>query len=226
MIYHQSEDQTAVVLNPAATATASVIWLHGLGADGHDFVPLVPELELPATLAVRFVFPHAAVRPVTINQGFAMRAWYDITALTAGAPQDAAGIAHSAARIEDYVRRERAAQVAADRIVIAGFSQGGAMALYTALRYAERLAGVLALSCYLPLHERLASEASAANRQTPILMCHGRQDGVVTPQLGELSRDLLLQLGYPVRWLEYPMRHEVCAAEVRDIAAWLMQILG
>lgn len=226
MQYRQSEAESAVVLTPAAPATASVIWLHGLGADGNDFVPLVPQLGLPDTLAVRFVFPHAEVRPVTINQGFAMRAWYDITALTAGAPQDAAGIAHSARRIDDYIRRERAADMAADRIVIAGFSQGGAMALHTALRCAEGLAGVLALSTYLPLHDRLASEASAANRHTPILMCHGRQDGVVAPQLGERSRDLLLQLGYPVRWLEYPMRHEVCAAEIRDIAAWLTQVLG
>jgi phospholipase/carboxylesterase len=222
--YRQSEDEQAVVLTPGADkVTGSVIWLHGLGADGHDFVPLVPQLHLPAS--IRFVFPHAPVRAVTINQGWRMPAWYDIQAISAEGPQDAAGIAESATRIADYLRRERADGIAADHIVLAGFSQGGAMALHTGLRFDETLGGVLALSAYLPVHDRLKLEASSANCQTPILMCHGRQDGVVALQLGERSRDLLLQLGYAVQWIEYPMQHELCPEEIHDISLWLKRIL-
>jgi phospholipase/carboxylesterase len=224
MTYRQTEDEEAVTLAPGAgKVTASVIWLHGLGADGHDFVALVPELRLPSS--VRFVFPHAPVRPVSINQGWPMRAWYDIQAISASAPQDAAGIAESAVRIDEYLRRERADGVAPDHIVLAGFSQGGAMALHTGLRYSEGLGGILALSTYLPVHERLELEGSSANRRTPILMCHGRHDGVVALQLGERSRDMLLQLGYAVQWIEYPMQHELCAQEIQDIALWLKHIV-
>jgi phospholipase/carboxylesterase len=225
MTYRQTEDEEAVTLAPrAGKVTASVIWLHGLGADGHDFLSLVPELRLPAS--VRFVFPNAPVRPVSLNQGWPMRAWYDIQEISASAPQDAAGIAESAARIDEYLRRERADGVAAEHIVLAGFSQGGAMALHTGLRYSEGLGGILALSTYLPVHERLALEGSSANRRTPILMCHGRHDGVIALQLAERSRDMLLQLGYAVQWIEYPMQHELCAQEIQDISFWLQRILA
>ena len=221
MTHRQSETPESVQLEPAANATASVIWLHGLGADGHDFVPIVPELELPAAVSVRFVFPHAPIRPVTINNGMRMRAWYDILALSGGARQDEAGIRDSAATLDDYIARERERGVAARRIVIAGFSQGGAIALHGALRYPERLGGVMALSTYLPLHERLAEEAAAANRDLPILMCHGTADPMLPVSMGEQSRDLLLAAGYPVEWKAYPMQHQVSLAEIADIAAWL-----
>jgi phospholipase/carboxylesterase len=227
MKYRTREDDDAVILTPvSASPTASVIWLHGLGADGHDFVPLVPELRLPPALAVRFVLPHAPVRAVSLNYGLQMRAWYDIKAISADAIEDATGIADSAARLDEYLQRERAQAIPANRIVLAGFSQGGAMALYSGLRCAETLAGVLALSAYLPLRERLVAQASAANRKTPILMCHGRQDSVVTIQIGRLSRDALLREGYAVQWNEYAMQHEVCATEIDDIAIWLTRLLG
>jgi phospholipase/carboxylesterase len=227
MAYDLTEDENAVVLTPrASAATASVIWLHGLGADGHDFAPLVPQLRLPSSLQVRFIFPHAPVRPVTLNYGFRMRAWYDLVGITADAPEDAAGVAQSAALVNGFIGRECEAGIAAKRIVIAGFSQGGAIALYAGLRFPEALAGVLALSTYLPLRDRLAAEASHANRSTPILMCHGTEDPVVALELGERSRDLLLRLGYAVQWIEYPMRHELCPAQIHDITQWLIRLLG
>ena len=226
MTYRLREDEDAVLLTPSTgAATASVIWLHGLGADGHDFVPIVPDLRLPAALGVRFVFPHAPVRAVSLNQGLQMRAWYDIKVLSVDSSEDADGIADSAARVDEYLRRERSQGIAANRIVLAGFSQGGAMALHSGLRWAEPLAGILALSTYLPLRHLLAAEASAANHKTPILMCHGRNDPVVAVQYGQLSRDTLRQQGYAVQWKEYAMQHEVCATEIDDIAAWLMQVL-
>jgi phospholipase/carboxylesterase len=225
MSYRLSEDEDTVLLTPSTgTPTASVIWLHGLGADGNDFVPIVPDLRLPPALGVRFVFPHAPVRAVTLNQGLQMRAWYDIKVLSIDSSEDADGIADSAVRIAEYVRQERTQGIAANRIVIAGFSQGGAMALHCALRWDESLAGVLALSAYLPLRHRLAAEASAANHKTPILMCHGRNDPVVAVQYARLSRDTLLQRGYTVQWKEYDMQHAVCAGEIDDIAAWLMHL--
>jgi phospholipase/carboxylesterase len=227
MAYELSEEEHAVELTPRTdTPEASVIWLHGLGADGHDFVPLVPELRLAASLRVRFVFPHAPVRPVTLNNGYRMRAWYDIMGLAADSPEDSSGVGQASALVDTYISRERARGISANRIAIAGFSQGGAIALYAGLRYAETLAGVLALSTYLPLRDRLAAEASAANRQTPILMCHGSQDPVVGLQLGQRSRDVLLNLNFAVQWIEYPMRHELCPAEIQDISHWLARILG
>jgi phospholipase/carboxylesterase len=226
MTYHLREDQDAVLLMPSTgTSCASVIWLHGLGADGHDFVPIVPDLRLPPELGVRFVFPHAPVRPVSVNQGVPMRAWYDIKALSIDSSEDADGMADSGARVAEFLRHERSQGIAADRIVVAGFSQGGAMALHSGLRWGEPLAGVLALSAYLPLRHRLAAEANAANHRVPILMCHGRNDPLVSLQYGQLSRDTLLQQGYAVQWKEYAMQHEVCAAEIDHIAAWLMQVL-
>jgi len=221
MSHRQEETDHEVVLAPAGSPEASVIWLHGLGADGHDFVPVVPELRLPGSLAVRFVFPHAPPRPVTVNNGMRMRAWYDIVALSASGPQDEAGIRQSAGLLEQYIRREVELGIAADRIVVAGFSQGGAIALHGGLRYPERLAGVLALSSYLPLQDRLAAEAAKANRDVPILMCHGRDDPVLPMQLGAMSRDRLRALGYAVKWKEYRMQHQVCMEEIADIAAWL-----
>lgn len=225
MAYRLQENDEAVLLAPQVAPTASVIWMHGLGADGRDFVPIVPQLELADTAAIRFVFPHAPRRPVTLNQGMSMRAWYDIRELSAGAAEDAAGILQSAARLDEFIERERALGIRADRIVLAGFSQGGAMALQVALRYRESLAGVLALSTYLPLRNRLAAEAGEANRAIPILMCHGLYDQLLTIQLGRLSRDALLALGFPVEWKEYEMRHEVCAEEIGDIARWLQRRL-
>ena len=217
-----TETDDAVVLSPAdRPADAAVIWLHGLGADGHDFVPLVPELKLAHGAAIRFVFPHAQVRPVTINNGYSMRAWYDITSLTAAGRDDETGIRESAQRILAYITRERIAGIAANRIVLAGFSQGGAMALYTGLRHDEPLGGILALSTYLPLKAQLSAEAHAANRRVPILMCHGTRDPVVTHALGASSRDTLAAQGYDVDWREYPMEHSLCPAELADLTVWL-----
>src|SRR5262245_60490506 len=183
----------------------SVLWLHGLGADGHDFEPIVPELRLG--FAVRFVFPHAPVRAVTINRGMAMRAWYDILGFDRRAKEDAAGIRASAAAVTELVDREVERGVPSDRIVLAGFSQGGAIALHTALREPRPLAGILALSTYLPLGATLAAERSAANGRVPIFMAHGTDDGVVPLELAETSRSVLEALGYAIEWRAYPMAH-------------------
>lgn len=216
------ESQDEVTVEPAVGgADAAVIWLHGLGADGYDFVPMVPELRLPATARVRFVFPHAEVRPVTVNAGYAMRAWYDIRELSPDGRDDEAGLSAATGRIERYIERERAGGIAARRIVLAGFSQGGATALHVGLRHATALGGIVALSAYLPLRARLAAEIAPANRTTPILMCHGREDVVVLPAFGEQSRDALLAAGLNVEWRQYSMGHQLCDPEIHDIAAWL-----
>jgi phospholipase/carboxylesterase len=217
-----ADDEAVTVASGAGAAQASVIWLHGLGADGRDFEPLVPQLRIPKWLPVRFVFPQAPVRPVTINGGYRMRSWYDLYGIGPNLPEDAAGIAESSERIHRFIARERAAGVPAARIVVAGFSQGGALAMHSALRFPERLGGLLALSTYLPLRERVAADASAANRDLPVLMCHGRFDPVVPLQYGEWSRDALRQLGWPVEWIAYPMQHEVCLPQIADLAAWLV----
>ncbi|MEO8307733.1 MAG: dienelactone hydrolase family protein [Pseudomonadota bacterium] len=217
-----TETDDAVVLFPAAgPADATVIWMHGLGADGFDFVPMVPELNLPERARVRFVFPHADVRPVTVNAGYAMRAWYDIAELTPEGRDDEPGLIATRERIESYISRERAAGIASRRIVLAGFSQGGATALYVGLRHKEPLGGILALSCYLPLRQRVAAETNAANRKTPILMCHGREDVVVLADFGEQSRDAMREAGLDVEWHIYSMGHSLCHPEVFDISAWL-----
>ena len=200
-----------------------MIWLHGLGADGHDFVPIVPELGLPGDLAVRYVFPHAPVRSVTINNGMEMRAWYDITPNMR--QQDTAGIRESEQVVLKFIQHEIASGIPANRIVLAGFSQGGAITLHTGLRYPQPLAGLLALSTYLPLPEAFAAEALPARRDTPILMCHGQHDGMLPLQLGAWSRDVLKERGYDVTWREYPMQHQVCAEEITDIGAWLKERL-
>jgi phospholipase/carboxylesterase len=213
-------------LEPETKAEASVIWLHGLGADGHDFESLVPELRMPARPAVRFVFPHAPLRAVTINGGMRMRAWYDIVAIDRSAPQDAAGIRDSAEGLRALVAREAERGVPAERIVLAGFSQGGAIVLHEGLRHPKRLAGVLALSTYLPLADTLAAEAHPANAATPIFMAHGTLDPTVPFALGDGTRRALVGRGYDVRFRPYPMGHSLCLEEVQDIRAFLLEALG
>jgi phospholipase/carboxylesterase len=222
-----TETEDAVVLAPAdGPADAAIIWMHGLGADGFDFVPLVPELRLPAQARIRFVFPHADVRPVTVNAGYAMRAWYDIQDLTPGGRDDGPGLEATRARIEAYIARERVAGIASQRILLAGFSQGGAVALHVGLRHDEPLAGILALSCYLPLRDRIATEVHAANRSTPILMCHGRDDVVILPAFGEASRDVLFAAGLNVEWRLYYMAHNLCRPQIADISVWIQKQLA
>jgi phospholipase/carboxylesterase len=211
----------ALEIETGPSPRAAVIWLHGLGADGHDFEPIVPELGMPAAPAVRFVFPHAPLQPVAINRGAVMRAWYDVTG---DGRQDAEGIRASQVRVEALIARERARGIAARSIVLAGFSQGGAMALHTGLRHPERLAGILALSCYLPLPETLEREASQATRDVPIFMAHGTQDPVIPLSWAMRSRDRLIALGYAVEWHEYPMPHSVCAEEIADVGRWLRTV--
>jgi phospholipase/carboxylesterase len=212
----------AIEIQTGSKPAASIIWLHGLGADGHDFEPIVPELKLAKP--VRFVFPHAPARPVTINQGMRMRAWYDILQL-GGGPEDEAGIRASQRMIEELISEEKGKGLPAAKIVMAGFSQGGAIALQTALRYPERFAGVLALSTYLPLAGSLQSERSPANQDIPIFMAHGRYDDIIPLRRAEESRRLLEAAGYRVEWHEYPMPHSVCAEEIADIAAFLARIV-
>jgi phospholipase/carboxylesterase len=221
MRYTQRQTDHEVTLDPAALASASVVLLHGLGADGTDFVPIVEELRLPDAHPVRFIFPHAPLRPVTVNAGYVMRAWYDIISFTPEGRADTAGLAQSVERVNGYLRREIERGVAASRIVLAGFSQGGAVALAAGLRFPQRLAGILALSAYLPFPQTLEAERSVANADVPILMCHGRLDPVVHVTLGQEARDVLTGLRYPVEWREYPMQHEVCAAEIADVGRWL-----
>ena len=204
---------------------ACVIWLHGLGADGHDFEPIVPELDLPPELAVRFVFPHAPLQAVTINGGAVMRAWYDVYGLDGVRREDAAGVRASQERIEALIARERERGFAASHVVLAGFSQGGAMAVHTGLRHPERLAGIMALSCFVPLPDALAAEASPANRDVPVFMAHGTDDPLIPLARARSGRDLLVSLGHLVEWHEYPMPHSVCGPEVADISAWLAGVL-
>jgi phospholipase/carboxylesterase len=226
MKYTTREAGLEVTLEPAAPASASVVLLHGLGADGWDFVPIVDELRLPDTLPVRFVFPHAPLRPVTVNAGYVMRAWYDIKAFTPQGRADAAGLAESVQAVDGYLRTEIARGVPASSIVLAGFSQGGAVALAAGLRFPQRLAGLLAMSSYLPFPERLSAEKASANQDLPILMCHGRMDPVVSLAMGTEARDVLAGEGYAPEWHEYPMAHEVCAAELAQVGRWLERVLA
>ena len=214
----------AIEITTGPKPRLAVLWLHGLGADGHDFEPIVPELGLG--VPVRFVFPHAPVRPVTINGGMAMRAWYDILGFDRRAREDAAGIRASAAAVTELVDREIERGMSSDRIVLAGFSQGGAIALHTALREPRPLGGVLALSTYLPLAATLASERSAVNARLPLFMAHGTDDGVLPLQLAETARGALEALGYAVEWHAYPMAHSVCMEEIGAIGAWLAALPG
>ena len=213
-----------VEINPPIPAQATIIWLHGLGADGHDFEPLVPQLPLP--IPARFVFPHAPHRPVTVNGGYVMRAWYDIAAFDLSRGEDQDGIRESAQHLEALIEREIGNGIAPRHIVLAGFSQGGALALHTALRYPQRLAGILALSTYLPLADTLAAEAHAANRDVPIFMAHGNQDEVVPLPHALIAQRRLAELGYEVEWHAYDMPHSLCYEEIADIASWLGRVLN
>ncbi len=214
-----------VEIESAPDPTAAVIWLHGLGADGHDFAAVVPELDLQGCPAIRFVFPHAPSMPVTINGGYVMPAWYDILGARLAQRQDAAGIHRSAKAITALVEHEVARGIRHQNIVLAGFSQGGAMALHTGLRYPHTLAGVMALSAYLPLADTLAAEKHSANSRTPIFMAHGSMDPVVIPSRGESSRGMLVGLGYSVTWKIYQMEHSVHPTEIADISRFLRMAL-
>src|SRR5262245_45466085 len=208
----------AIVIETAPKPSASVIWLHGLGADGHDFEPVVPELRLATP--VRFVFPHAPVRPVTINQGMRMRAWYDIFQFGGGREAEK-GIRESQALVEKLIAEQKGM-----KIVLAGFSQGGAIVLQTALRQKQKLAGVMALSTYLPLASTLAQEKTPESLQTPIFMAHGQFDDIIPLQRAQQSKELLEKSGYGIEWHEYPMPHSVCAEELAHISAFLRKVLG
>lgn len=214
-----------IEINPPAEADAVVIWLHGLGADGHDFEPIVPELALPASAKIRFIFPHAPMRPITINGGYVMRGWYDIARADIGVQQDAEGIRASQRQLEALIEAEIAAGIPAERIVLAGFSQGGVMILHTGLRYPVRLGGLMVLSGYVPLAETLQAERHAANQDTPVFMAHGRNDEIIPHALAEQSRDQLIKLGYQVEWNSYSMPHGVLPEEINDIGWWLRKVL-
>ena len=214
-----AENPPPIILQTGNNPQHSIIWLHGLGADGQDFVPIVDELDLP--VAVRYIFPHAPMRPVTINGGFVMRAWYDIAGQSMDARQDAAGIRASQLLVEQLIAQEVASGIMPGQIFLAGFSQGGAIALHTAMRQTTPLGGVLGLSTYLPLADSAVREAQASTRATPVFMAHGRNDPVIPCALGAGSRDKLQEFGYAVEWHEYPMQHSVCDEELRDIETWL-----
>jgi phospholipase/carboxylesterase len=214
-----------VEIETAPNPTHSVVWMHGLGADGNDFVPVVHELELDG-LAVRFVFPHAPQQPVTINGGYVMRAWYDIGYEDLSLKEDEKGVRESQHAVDRLIERERERGVPAGRVALAGFSQGGAIALQCGLRYPERLAGIIALSSYLPLPDKVEAERSSANQDVPILMLHGTEDPIVPLKLARASCAKLLTLGYPVAWQEYEMPHSVCAEEIADIGLWLRRFAG
>ncbi|HSV57968.1 MAG TPA: alpha/beta hydrolase [Variovorax sp.] len=206
--------------------TASIVLMHGLGADGNDFVPIAQELDLRSVGPVRFVFPNAPVMPVTINGGYQMPAWYDIYGPNLVQREDEAGLRRSQTAIEALIAREKARGIKADRIVVAGFSQGCAMALMTGLRHPEKLAGIVGLSGYLPLAATLEGERHSANHDTPIFLAHGSADPVVQPERAMASRDALAALGYRVEWHEYPMAHSVCMEEIADLNAWLLRVLA
>jgi phospholipase/carboxylesterase len=210
-----------IEIETGAAPRAAVIWLHGLGADGHDFEPIVPELVDSGWPPLRFVFPHAPVRPITINGGMPMRAWYDISGLEIAQRQDEAGIRTSIGLLDELIERECARGVPSARIVLAGFSQGGAIVLAGGIRQPRPLAGIVALSTYLPMAERTDAEANAANRATPIFMAHGTLDPTISHALGEMSRAYLVQRGYAVEWHSYAMAHQVCGEEIADLRHWL-----
>ena len=212
-----------IELEPATPATASVIWLHGLGADGHDFEPVVPALALPDSLAIRFIFPHAPVREITINNGAEMRAWYDFIphSETAGADD----IAVSSEQVRAFIEHEIARGIPSERIVLAGFSQGGVVALHTGLRFESRLAGIVALSTYLDDFRSTEAERTDANLAIPILMAHGTHDPMIPIMRAATSRENLIRLGYDVRWFDYPMGHQVCLEEIEEISSFFQEVL-
>ncbi len=215
-----------IVVDTTPEPTVSVIWMHGLGADGNDFVPFVRELDLRGLPGIRFVFPHANQIPVTINNGYVMRAWYDIKMNDLGRMEDEAGLRASQLLVEALIAREKARGIPASRIILAGFSQGCAMTLQTGLRHAEPLAGLMCLSGYVPLADKIAAERSEASLHTPIFMVHGQQDGVIPIARAQQSRDLLTSLGYQIEWHDYMMQHSLCQEEVDHISAWLKKVLA
>lgn len=216
----------AVILETSQNPDSAIIWLHGLGADGHDFESIVPELRLPPDLKIRFVFPHAPTMPVTVNGGYVMPAWYDIYGggvLDGG--EDEEGLKRSQKQIIELIEAEIRKGISSKKIVLAGFSQGGAMTLFTGLRYSQKLAGLMVLSAYLPLAEKTTAEMSEANSKTPIFMAHGKQDGVVPFEGARVSKDFLLKRGIPVEWHEYAMAHSLHTQEIKDISAWIKMVL-
>ena len=215
-----------IELDSAPNPTVSIIWMHGLGADGNDFVPLVKELDLRGCPGIRFIFPSAGTMPVTINNGYVMRAWYDILVSDLVRREDESGLRASQQQIEALIAREKARGIPASRIILAGFSQGCAMTLQTGLRHPETLAGLMCLSGYLPLADMTAAERTPASLQTPIFMAHGTADPVVPIARAEQSRDLLTGMGYQVEWHEYRMQHSLCQEEIDDIGAWLKKVLA
>ncbi len=218
----RAEPLETIEIETAPDPRASIIWMHGLGADGNDFAPLADEIALP--LAVRYIFPHAPMMPVSINGGYVMRAWYDISD-AAIRREDEDGVRASQQSVEVLLAREKSRGIAASRIVLAGFSQGGAIALQAGLRHGERLAGIMALSTYVPLADRLAAEANPANRGVPIFMAHGTADPMIAFARAQASRDLLQQQAYALEWHEYRMPHSVCPQEIADIGVWLRRVL-
>ncbi|WP_289029693.1 dienelactone hydrolase family protein [uncultured Paraglaciecola sp.] len=214
-----------VEVNPTQAPKAVVIWLHGLGDSGNGFAPIVPELKLPEDLAIRFVFPHAPVRPITINGGMEMRAWYDIASMDFNNRADIEGVKESAAQVEALIEAEISKGIPANKIVLAGFSQGGVIALHLGTRYEKTLAGIMSLSSYMSEPEKLSAEASNANKMTPVLVAHGNQDEVVPIMMGNTAFKVLESNGYAVTWNEYAMPHSVCKQEIDDISAWLQQKL-
>lgn len=222
----KSTELETIVINPKHPAKSSVIWLHGLGASGDDFVPIVPQLGIPEQLAIRFIFPHAPVRPVSLNAGMEMRAWFDIYGLHAHAKQDVMGINQASHAITALIEQEQRQGIPSEKIVLAGFSMGGALALYSGLKQPAALAGIMALSTYLPAHQELQANLSSLNTETPIFLAHGHHDAILDIQLAQASREMLTHLGCQVEWHTYPMPHTVCAAEIQDIQRWLCSVLS
>jgi phospholipase/carboxylesterase len=220
----QAKTLDYIQIEPKTSAKLSVIWLHGLGADGHDFANLVPQLRLPEALAIRFIFPHAPIRPVSINNNFPMRAWFDIYNLSDLQREDITGLKETELFIHALIEEQIASGLKPSQIILAGFSQGGAAALYTGLRFSQKLGGIIALSTYLPTPHQLSSEANSNNLHTPIFLAHGQWDQVIALASAEKSRDILLSLNYPVDWHNYAMGHEVCAQEVQDLTNWFKGI--
>ena len=219
-------DPSSIVVETGTQPVASVIWLHGLGADGHDFEGIVPMLGIPRDVPVRFIFPHAPVRPITVNGGMKMRGWYDIRSMGINESEDAEGVRESASSLADMIAGQVAAGIDPGRIVVAGFSQGGAIALFQGVREKHKLAGILALSTYMPLADTLPAEISDQARGLKVFMGHGTQDPIVPMRLGEMTRDLLVEKGLDVSWNSYPMAHSVAQEEIRDIGRWLVSVLG
>ena len=214
-----------IEIETGTNPSVAVIWLHGLGADGNDFVPIVQELDLTGCPPIRFVFPHAPTMPVTVNGGYVMRAWYDILGTDLSQGQDEAGLRKSQVLVEELIAREKARGIPAERIILAGFSQGCAMTLQTGLRHPERLAGLLCLSGYLPLHSTVEAERHGANHDTPIFLAHGLSDPIIPVGFARMSRDYLRSLGHDVEWHEYAMPHSVCVEEIADVGAWMKRVL-